>query len=858
MTFKIRRLSKYFLVFFIPALFLTGCGVWEDFTTYFNLYYNTVDAFDEVEKSIYNQKRELFSTEDLEIPSATTTQLTKVIEKASKILQFHKNSSFVDDALMMLGKSFYYQKNYQKALRKFQELITAQSGSDLSLETYLWIGKTEMRLKDYKNALATLDAVIDTAAMREDEDILKGAYVEEIIYHIQNKNYVNAIALSKQFIGVISDGEVIAEVYYELGKLYLETDDIKNSIEALSKVNDYSPDYNVEVGANIELAKALRKSGKNEEALAILEHMGDKNKYSENYSEIDLETGITLADLGRTSEAVELFTYVDTTYNTTPYSGTARFKKAELYELKIKNFDSASVYYQKAVSGTAPKEIIEAGNSKLQKIKKYQTLRVELDNENTQMTYITHPERFVADSIAYYADSLENAEMKIAQEEFGALNKIDTSKTDTTKIDSLKADSLKADSIKNANNKNNTMLANNQNTTNNNNTNINKNNTSNPPPQADNRNRQPGDKNNTKTDPRNPGGNKNQLNASLIQEEKKPPIRPVISADSVNSLLVKTKFELANLFFAEFNLSDSAYYYYNDIIENHKDSTYLGRALYGIASYYESNKDSMRADSLYNYVYDNYKTEKIVNSAARKLKKPEIDLDFDPARSVYVEAEKLWLDKNFNESLNKFLKIPVDYPKSTYAPKALYAGGWILENELKLYDSAAVVYDSVMSGYPQSVYATTVKPKITTYKTVRKAIADSLATLERARLDSLRKDSLRVKMDSLGVHSDSLMQADTLHHADSTGIKPHDIKHDSTAAMPGKIPADKPKHDINNKRLNNTVIKQDSLGQNSKAAADSLKKELIDDSVPDSLKTVPANKDTLKPPGKEDVKLKID
>jgi tetratricopeptide (TPR) repeat protein len=849
MTFKIRR--KYFLVFFIPVLFITGCGVWEDFTTYFNLYYNTADAFDEAEKSIYNQKRELFSTEDLDIPAATTTQLTKVIEKASKILQFHKNSSFIDDALMMLGKSFYYQKNYQKALRKFQELITAQSGSSLSLETYLWIGKSEMKLKDYKNALATLDAVIDTAAMRKDEDILKGAYVEEIVYHLQNKNLVNAITLSKQLIGVISDKEVIAEVYYELGKLYLQTDDINNSVEALKKVNNYSPTYEVEVRANIELAKALRKSGKNEDALSILEHMGNKNKYTENYSEIDLETGITLSELGRNDEAVELFSYIDTTYGNTPYSGSARFRKAELYELKLKNFDSASVYYQKAVSGTAPKEIIEAGNSKIQKIKKYQTLRSDLNNENTQLTYILHPEKFVADSIAYFADSLENAEMRIAQEEFGKLVKADTTKRDTTKIDSLRADSLKADSLradslKNGLIKNNTTLTNNQNSTNN--TNINKNNTT----QGDNRNKPPVDRNNPRS--------KQPLNASLVQEDKKPPVRPVISADSVNSLLVKTKFELANLFFAEFNLSDSAYYYYTDIIENHKDSTYMGRALFGVASYYESIKDTSKSDSLYRYVFNNYKKEKVVNSAARKLKQPEIDLDFDPARAVYVEAEKLWLKKDYNESLTKFLTIPVDFPKSTYAPKAMYAGGWILENELKLYDSAAVVYDSVTARYPQSVYSTNVKPKITTYKTIRKAIADSLAKMEKARLDSLRNDSLRVKMNASLVHQDSLSSAhpDSLNHVDSTAIKPAGIKHDSTGAVPGKTPsANDHNTNANNRRLNNAVMKEDSLIQQNDAAADSLKKDLNKGAPADTLQTVPAKKDTLKPSDK-DRRIKIE
>jgi tetratricopeptide (TPR) repeat protein len=820
MIFKLKQYFKYFAVFFIPALFLTGCGAWENFTTYFNLYYNTVDAFEEAEKSIYEQKRDLFSTEELQIPGTTTQQLTKVIEKASKILQFHSNSSFIDDALLMLGKSFYYQKNYQKALRKFQELIATQSESDLSLETYLWIGKSYMRLKDFQNGLSTLDAVIDTAVTEEEEGILKEAYVEEIVYHLGNKNYANAITISKQFIETTSDDEVIAEVYYELGKLYLEIDDIANSIAALSRVNDYSPSYNVEVGANIALAKALRESGKKEEALEILEEMGDENKYSDNYSEIDLETGITLTELGRDDEALELFTYVDTTYSTTPFSGIARYKKGELYELKIKNFDSAAVFYQKSVGGSTPPEIIVAANSKIQKFKKYQTIAADLYEQEKQLTYILHPEIFVRDSVEYYADSIETAEMELAEAQFNAFNIPDTTKSDTTKSDTTSTDSTKV-----PNNQvpgNNQQLADNQPP-------------GNPPVNTQNNKNQPGGRN-VKNDPRNPGGNiPGQPNDQQEQEKKKPPVRPVISADSVNSLLAKTKFELANLFFSEFNLPDSAYFYYNDIAVNHNDSTYLGRALFGIGSFYETKGDTVKSDSIYNIIYDRFKTEKIVNSAAMKLKKPVIDLDFDPAKNLYMEAEKMMLEKNYNESLSKFIDISNTYPQSNYASKALYAGGWILENELKMLDSAASIYDSIAVRYPQSAYTARVKPKLTTYKVDRegkaKALKDSLNALQKVKIDSLKGDSTGIAPDSL--QQDLLIQPDSLLQ-----------KQDSIRAEAIQTPINKNDLKKTKPQVNNTTVKTDSLKQAHETVVDSLRRE--PDVLPDSAKPVPIKPDSLK------------
>ena len=38
---------------------LSSCGVWTDFTTYFNTYYNAKTLFDQVEEEIKNQKKDI-------------------------------------------------------------------------------------------------------------------------------------------------------------------------------------------------------------------------------------------------------------------------------------------------------------------------------------------------------------------------------------------------------------------------------------------------------------------------------------------------------------------------------------------------------------------------------------------------------------------------------------------------------------------------------------------------------------------------------------------------------------------------------------------------------------------------------
>ena len=156
MMFSYQLKIKLLLWVFLSLLLISGCGVWDNFTTYFNLYYNASDLFEKAEKQILSQEKDLFSTEPPQLPGTAKADLVKVIEKCSDLLQFSSETAYVENALMMLGKSFYYQKNYQKALRKFNELEETFPESSLLLEAQLWVGKCQMRLKKYNDALTTL------------------------------------------------------------------------------------------------------------------------------------------------------------------------------------------------------------------------------------------------------------------------------------------------------------------------------------------------------------------------------------------------------------------------------------------------------------------------------------------------------------------------------------------------------------------------------------------------------------------------------------------------------------------------------------------------------------------------------
>jgi TolA-binding protein len=767
------RKSKLYLLFSL-LLFLPSCSLWDNFTTYFNLYYNTTDLFQQAEESIKEQKKDLFSAEEIVVPGTANQLLVKVIEKCSNILQFHPDGPYVDDALLMLGKSFYYQKDYLKANRKFQELIATQPKSDLILETKLWIAKTEMRLRNYDDALQTLSEVRDEAVSEDRQDIIKDAFVEEIVYRIGKEDYQVAIGLANQMIKSSKDESIKAEAYYEIGKLYNLVDQPQDAITSFNQVFDYSPSYEIEVATRLELGRTLRTTGEYQKALDIFEKMRNENKYNDVYDQVDLEIGATLISLNKLDEALDKLRYVDSVYVNTKTSGIARYKLGELYQNNFQNLDSAATYYQKASTSQLPPEYLAKANEKTNIFKKYQNLTSLVSTYNSELFYVENPDeftkdsiKFVQDSASYVNDSLKIiAELNLYTEHLEGLasfdTKTDTTSSDSTKIDSTKIDSTKIDSTAIIDSLNNVLGR---------------------------------DRPNISRQPLNNGNRRGNIVEgvnidSLFAEQwgkdrvfPKKPLKSTLSVDSLNSLLAKNKLDLGNLFLTELDLPDSAYKNYISVLNDYPNSSLHATALYALGSYYLTVNQETTADSLFNIIYDNYKNESIVNAAANKLNKPLIDLEYDPAKDLYADAEKEMLNKNYDSSINKFYNLYKTYPQSKLAAKALYASGWILENDLNLYDSAAVMYDTLSAHYPQSEYAMKVKPELSTYELFKeekeKAAEDSLKAIEQqefvadslAAADSLKKiqqtseagKNLPGENISAGTDNTQVEQSDSLH-----------------------------------------------------------------------------------------------
>jgi tetratricopeptide (TPR) repeat protein len=765
---------------------ISGCGMWRDFTTYFNTYYNAKTLFDRTEEEIQKQKKDIFvfrgditgstasrtgssslgvnqagglsqgnfqagdqntnnnsnlgtnqfgnqSSDQLgsqttnqfgnqttnQLGSQTTSQfgnqttnqfgnqttsqfgnqsansfgsqsstssygtssslstgqfnqdLTKVIEKCSKILQYEKESSYFPDALFMTGKAFYYQNEYARAQRKFIEL-SGLGDTKYSLESNLWLAKTYLQLRGFEEGLRLLEEVKAQAIKNGKDELFIDASVTKISFFIFREEFSKAVEECKNFLAVSPDDETSALVSNQLGKIYLQIKDYNNALEAFASVSKYSPSFDIEFSSRLEHAKLLKVLKRDDESEAELNKLRTTGRYRNNLDQILIELGQIYYEKDRLIPAIEIFKDVDSTYRGKRTSAIADVKLGEIYEKKYRDYDSSYKYYIKSISLLGDKDLQTLTNNKVKTIDKYRQLKLSLANDYVDLMY-------VQDSVRFYRDS---SDYDFAYKQYAEENKRLIDQQTNTGQGQLRDNQ----------NQNQQQLLQQQQA------------------QAQAQQKLASVK------------NEKDLTASqrIALGKLKKPVRPKISADSISTLISIDLYKIGNLFYSELEVPDSTFYYFSKVLNEYRSKPIVANTMYALGTFYETHNDSVKADSIFRYINDNFDKSDVKKSVMQKLglikkddskEKP----DTDPAKIVYLEGEKNYYDKKFNEAIELFKKIYNEYPLSTYAPKSVYYVGMIYENNLKMYDSAAVTYGRLIKGFQKDPLVNIVAAKVQFY-----------------------------------------------------------------------------------------------------------------------------------------------
>ena len=168
-----RRNFRIFLILIL--VIISGCSTYKTVTAYFNTYYNASKLFSDAEREIRQSPQKDRDTNYFaayNVSRTTQDNLDKVIEKCSKILQNYPQSSWTENSIMMIGKSYFYEGKNQSALREFNELLDNFPTSDSRFVAKLWSAKALYLMKKEDEVLNRVKELFDEARQEGKNDIL--------------------------------------------------------------------------------------------------------------------------------------------------------------------------------------------------------------------------------------------------------------------------------------------------------------------------------------------------------------------------------------------------------------------------------------------------------------------------------------------------------------------------------------------------------------------------------------------------------------------------------------------------------------------------------------------------------------
>ncbi|MBI2619131.1 MAG: tetratricopeptide repeat protein [Ignavibacteriales bacterium] len=367
------KLRLFLFSFFFPSsvlvVSLTGCSVfsplgdalaagYENTVAYFNSYYNAKRLFDEAEEEIRANERTTRARvgptpAPVLAPPSAKQKLTVVIDKCSYILSFHPSSALVDDALVLIGKSYFHQGDYLKAERKFAELLSGFPESSVAPEAELWFVKTLARLNKQDEAIEAAQLLVQREEEVGGEIVAETFVVLGNIYSLQD-NPAKAIEVYQEAVARSSADVLTATALYRIGDGLSGLGQWDQAASSYRRVEEYTDEMGLVISGRLRAIRALRSAGRPDHALEVCTETQEDFRFNAFQKEIRLEKGLTLAALGSYDLAIQELIVVDTSSVRTEIGSKAAYEAAKLHEFRFGDYRAALDAYARAITYPVP------------------------------------------------------------------------------------------------------------------------------------------------------------------------------------------------------------------------------------------------------------------------------------------------------------------------------------------------------------------------------------------------------------------------------------------------------------------------------------------------------------------------
>jgi TolA-binding protein len=322
-------------------------------STYFNTFYNAEMSFGEGYK-IHKRAMENFPDSILiEPPADARAKYDRAIEKAAKVLEvFPKDKKWHDDAVYLLGKSYFYEREITKAVRRFRELQQEYPQSPFVPESYLYLAKTYIVDDNLTKAEEALKFALDRYPFLDKDQKITLLLVE---IEIRREGKSQAIGRLERVRSSVHNPKQQTDLLLRVAELQMGLGQYDKAITLLKRAPRSKKDPQQEYRIDHDLVSCYIAMDSLETALRVLKGMRENRRYVSYFKEILYADGCILERRGKIDEAIDVFRQIvganaaDTAavkLDTSRTVSKAWYALGQLYQKKKGNYKEAQKYYK--------------------------------------------------------------------------------------------------------------------------------------------------------------------------------------------------------------------------------------------------------------------------------------------------------------------------------------------------------------------------------------------------------------------------------------------------------------------------------------------------------------------------------
>ena len=697
----------------VCLLLLSGCGrgtfvgrQYDDFTAYYNKFYNANRAFEQGVESFEETDRPVDRTRYLPVFWAPETQgsgdeFEEAIQKSADILRESPNSKWADDALLLIGKSYFYQGNYVGAAQKFREVLALPEGR--RSEARFWLARTLVT----NGRLDAAQEVVQVEAGAEDDSWVARQFLVLGQLRVQREQWAEAAtALERGLAGDVPD-EGGARGAFLLGQVHETLGNLGAARAAYRRVREFDPRY--ELGFVARLT-AIELQGRHADAEEALERLDDLQGNDKNYEQrgamalVEARIYRALGNEDRARQVLRAMLYdVD---EPLPQADVARlhYDLAVLYRDAYEDFSRAAAHFDTSSTGLEreepgagvarqrlPSAPIDAGTQ----ADRYRTL-ADRSNEVARLDSLlrigrmsaSEYEAFVAELRRKREEQLEEEQARRTgrrlrsrsqspterrQPQTAAAQSQDTDAgflfyKDPTRVQQGRqrfvdvwGDRPRVDNWRRRNAMQNIQASGGEA----------------PPAET------PSDASQVET-AQGSGPAAAGLDLSNIPRDPE-------SQAEMEARRAVVRYELGNALFLGANRPDSAATWYRRVLQEDGDQPVARRALYALAEAQRAQEDTLAAQQAYQRLIERHPESVLARRARERLGRASnamVEVRAGQADTLYARAYARWQEGAWRPALEELLSVAEQYPETEAAPRALLGASIIYWRRVTVEDEA--------------------------------------------------------------------------------------------------------------------------------------------------------------------------